>query len=417
MSSTNQLLAWIPNLDGSSSFVIVLALAFLGGLLTCLTPCVYPVIPLSVGQMSRWRVSGRRRTLLLSGLFAGSMAGAYTLLGLLAGFGNLLFGSWFSSPWIKLAAGGLIWLFAAGLLGVYRFRLPDSLVQWSAKDRGPGAWGALATGALAGVLSAGCTGPILAGILIYIGTNTGPAEGTAIMAAYSLGLALPFFFLGAIFSKIPRSGPWLVWAEAAAGFGLVAVGSWMVASSLEILGWHGLASLLWVGIGLGLAALVVWIGLSARRAMRPKWAALLTGLAAAGATLAFLRPAPPRDEAWHHVVSDAAFREAVASAKGRPVLLKFSADWCPDCQKVERTVYRRPDVREALQSSGVVLLHVDATKGAAALQETARALEVPGVPAVRLLDAAGKEVRSARLDGPYDRGDLLRVLQKAQRAR
>ncbi len=410
---------WSLNLTRGGSLLTSLAVAFVGGLLTCLTPCVYPVIPLSIGQMSRWRSSGRRRTIALSGLFSLSMAAVYTGLGLLAGFTNVLFGSWFASPLVKLGAGLLMWVFAAGLLGVYRFQVPSRILQWSAKDRGGGVLGASLGGALAGFLTAGCTGPILAGILTYISANATPIQGAGIMAAYSLGLALPFFILGAVLSRLPKAGSWIVWTEALVGFGLVAVGSWMVAGSMESMGLHVPGWFLWASALAVVAMGATWAFLSARHRLsgKPLTAAIIVGLAASAATLAWLAASPPLSNAgWRRVTTDREYEAAVLATQGKIRVVKFFADWCADCKKVDRLVFSRGSVKKFLADPDLALIRVDATKGADELEHTARSMGVGGVPALRVLAPDGHEIKTARLDGPYGVPELRQVLEKARKS-
>ena len=410
---------WSLTLPKDASLITTLGLAFAGGLLTCLTPCVYPVIPLSVGQMRRWQSSGRRRTIALSGLFALSMALVYTTLGLVAGLTNVLLGAWFASPWVKLSAGLLMWVFAAGLLGVYRFQLPSGLLGWSAKDRGGGALGAAAGGALAGFLTAGCTGPILAGILTYIGATASPLQGAAIMASYSVGLALPFFVLGAVLSRMPRAGSWLVWTEALVGFGLVGVGAWMVAGSLETMGLHVPGWFLWAGLSLTAGLATIWALLAAKHKLmgRPVMAALIVGLAATATTVAVLAAAPPVSHAgWTRVTTDEQYRAAVRASKGKIRVVKFFADWCADCKQVDRQVFADKSIRQLLSDPRLALIRVDATKGADELEATARSMGVGGVPALRILGPDGREIKEARLDGPYGPKQLRSALSAARRS-
>jgi thiol:disulfide interchange protein DsbD len=394
--------------------------AFLGGLLASLTPCVYPVIPLAVSVVGSWGEVGRRRAAFLSAMYAAGMTVTYAALGVVAGLTGVLFGSWSASPTFQFFFALLMWIFGAGMLGVYVFRLPAGLVDWAASVGGPGPLGSLLAGAVSGIMAAGCTGPALGGILVLIGATQDAGSAALLMICFSLGLSLPFFLLGAVLPRLPRPGRWLAWVETALGLILIGAGSYFAVKGFELLG-VGADERLAVGGGLlALLALGGW----ARRARSGAFggtriaAASLVAVMAVGATSAGLGVAAQKHPTgggveWIDVSSSGEFRKALAARPvDRPVIVDFHADWCADCKLVQRSVFRDPEVVR-LVNERFTPLRVDATAGADAVFEAAERYQVPGVPAVRFLDRDAGELADLRINGPFDRALFFRRLELA----
>ncbi len=394
--------------------------AFLGGLLASLTPCVYPVIPLAVSVVGSWGEVGRRRAVFLSAMYAAGMTMTYAALGVVAGLTGVFFGSWSASPAFQFFFALLMWIFGAGMLGVYVFRLPSGLVDWAASVGGPGPLGSLLAGAVSGIMAAGCTGPALGGILVLIGVTQDAGSAAVLMVCFALGLSLPFFLLGAVLPRLPRPGRWLAWVETALGLILIGAGSYFAIKGLELLGVRADATLAMAGGLLALLALGGWARLAHSGApgeARIATASLIA-LMAIGATSAGLGIAAQEQPAgggieWIEVKSSGEFREALAARPvDRPVIVDFHADWCADCKAIQRSVFRDPEVIRLLNER-FTPLRVDATAGADSVFETAERYQVPGVPAVRFLDRDGGELADLRINGPFDKTLFWRRLELA----
>ncbi|MEW6441551.1 MAG: cytochrome c biogenesis protein CcdA [bacterium] len=391
--------------------------AFLGGLLTALTPCVYPIIPLAVGFMGSWGHVGRRRAALLSGAYVLGMGSVFTSLGVAAGLSHSLFGSWSASATFQLLAAALLWFFAAGMLGVYAFRLPQSLTRWASRAGGPGPLGAVAAGAASGFLAAGCTGPVLGGILTYIGATQDLWSAALIMMSFSAGLGLPFFLLGTALPALPRPGRWLLWTEGAVGVLLLATGAYFAAQALHRMGARLEPEWLSVGVTLAVGGLGAWLWAAKTRRIpgRPAWARLVVLLMAGGMTLAatgLLASESAHSIAWVQVKSEPEFDRALrGSADGKPVIVDFHADWCPDCRVMESTVFADHALAGELREH-FVTVRVDATDDTDAVTPVARRFGVPGLPAVRFFSADGTERQDLRIDGPFHKERFLEHLNR-----
>jgi thiol:disulfide interchange protein DsbD len=353
-------------------------------------------------------------------LYAAGMTMTYAALGVVAGLTGVFFGSWSASPAFQFFFALLLWIFGAGMLGVYVFRLPAGLVDWAASVGGPGPLGSLLAGTVSGIMAAGCTGPALGGILVLIGATQDATSAALLMVCFSLGLSLPFFLLGAVLPRLPRPGRWLAWVETALGLVLIGAGSYFAIRGLELLGVGADAYLAMAGGLLALLALGGWAHLprsgasGATRIATAWWVALMAiGATSAGLGIAGQEQRAGGGVAWIEVKSSGEYRQALAARSAdRPVIVDFHADWCADCKAVQRSVFRDPEVVR-LVNERFTPLRVDATAGAATVSETAERYQVPGVPAVRFLDRDGAELADLRIDGPFDRDLFVGRLELA----
>lgn len=201
---------------------------FVAGLATSLTPCVYPMIPITAGILGAAGASGaagvvapsRRRTILLSLTYALGLALVYALLGVLAGLTGSLFGSISSSPWAYLLTGNLLLIFGLGMLGLFEVRVPQRVLQWvqglDAKSYG----GVFLLGASSGLVAAPCGAPVFAAVLTFVAATRSAVLGFLYLFVFSLGMSLLLVAVGTISglaTSLPKSGVWMVWIKRAAG--------------------------------------------------------------------------------------------------------------------------------------------------------------------------------------------------------
>lgn len=208
--------------------LLALVTLFGAGLLTSLTPCIYPMIPITAsiiagtarpGQ-SRWRTAGLTLTYVLG------LALFYALLGLLAGLSGSLFGSVSSSPWALLAVGNLLLLFALFMLEVFPVPMPRRLASLAAAQKGGSFGAAFLLGASSGVVAAPCGAPAFAVVLTWVAATQAGFMGFLYLFVFSLGMSALLVAVG-LFSGtlvfLPRSGAWMVWVKKGAGILMLAV--------------------------------------------------------------------------------------------------------------------------------------------------------------------------------------------------
>ncbi len=212
----------------SQSPLVALAALFGAGVLTSLTPCVYPLIPITASVIggtvqadsSRWRTAG------LTAAYVTGMALFYALIGLIAGLTGTLFGTVSASPWARLAIGNLLLVFALGMLEVFPIRVPQRLVAW-AGGLGGGSYPAVfLLGATSGVVAAPCGAPAFAVVLTWVAATQAGLMGFVYLFVFSLGMTTLLVVVG-LFSGtlalLPKSGTWMLWVKRVAGLIMLGV--------------------------------------------------------------------------------------------------------------------------------------------------------------------------------------------------
>lgn len=200
---------------------------FLAGLATSLTPCIYPMIPITAGILAGSQTPrrpgehdgwGRRAGLTLT--YALGLALLYATLGLLAGLTGSLFGTVSANPWARFAIGNLLLVFGLALLDVFPVEAPQRLVAWAGRFAGGSYAGVFAMGATSGLVAAPCGAPAFAAVLTWVGTTRSATLGFAYLFVFSLGmtalLVVVGLFAGSL-AALPRAGRWMVWIKRLAG--------------------------------------------------------------------------------------------------------------------------------------------------------------------------------------------------------
>ena len=213
--------------------LLAVSLLFGAGVLTSLTPCIYPMIPITAGiitgtageDASRGRVIGLTLTYVLG------LALLYALAGLLAGLTGSLFGTVGSSWWARLLIAALLFLFGLAMLDVVPVSAPQRLTEW-AGGLGAGSYPAVfLLGATSGLVAAPCGAPAFAAILTFVSTTQSASLGFLYLFAFSLGMTALLVVVG-IFSGslrvLPTAGPWMGWLKKGSGLVLLAMSAWYV---------------------------------------------------------------------------------------------------------------------------------------------------------------------------------------------
>lgn len=213
----------------SASPVTAVPALFVAGLLTSLTPCVYPMIPITaaiVGGSSVGVPPTRGRTVVLTLSYVLGLSVVYSTLGLFAGLSGTLFGSVSSNPWLYFGMANLLLIAALGMLDVIPVRLPSAIMQRAANaGEGGRIAGAATMGAVSGLVAAPCSAPVMAAVLTWVTTTKSAALGFIYLLAFSLGMCTLLVVVGlssGALATLPRAGSWMLWVKRA--FALLMVG-------------------------------------------------------------------------------------------------------------------------------------------------------------------------------------------------
>jgi cytochrome c-type biogenesis protein len=221
-----------PALEGSP--LIALGVAFVGGVLVSLTPCVYPVIPIIVGFVGGVREKSRFRAFLLSLLYVVGMALTFAALGAIVALAGR--GIWRPSAVLYIVVGNVIIVFALSLLGVFTIPLPGFLGGGASPRKG--LLGALVMGAASGLVTVPCTTAVLTGVLAVAAQRQSVVFGFLLLLCFALGLGVLLVLIGTfsgILAALPKPGRWMEVVEKAFGVGMIALGEYFLIKGGELL--------------------------------------------------------------------------------------------------------------------------------------------------------------------------------------
>jgi len=202
----------------TQSPLLALGTLFGAGVLTSLTPCIYPMIPITASVIvgTSGENASRGRVVGLTLTYVVGLAMFYAILGAIAGLSGTLFGTVSASPWARLAIGNLLLIFALGMFDVFPIRMPDKLTRW-ANNRGGGSYPAVfALGATSGIVAAPCGAPAFAVVLTWVAATQSGLMGFVYLFVFSIGMTALLVAVGlfsGLATKLPSSGPWMVWAK------------------------------------------------------------------------------------------------------------------------------------------------------------------------------------------------------------
>lgn len=201
---------------------------FVAGLVTSLTPCVYPMIPITAGILGGAGAEGRsrRRTALMSLTYALGLALVYATLGLVAGLTRTIFGTVSANPWAYFAAGNLLLVFGLAMLDVFTVSAPTRLLAWATRFGSGSYGGVFAMGATSGLVAAPCGAPAFGAVLTFVAGTGSAILGFTYLFVFSLGMTALLIVVGMFsgtLAALPRAGRWTLWIKRASGVLLLAM--------------------------------------------------------------------------------------------------------------------------------------------------------------------------------------------------
>ncbi|ATX01165.1 protein-disulfide reductase DsbD [Citrobacter freundii] len=394
--------------------------ALLIGIGIAFTPCVLPMYPLISGIVlgGKQRLS-TGRALLLTFIYVQGMALTYTALGLVVAAAGLQFQAALQHPYVLIGLAVIFTLLALSMFGLFTLQLPSSLqtrlTLMSNRQQGGSPGSVFAMGAIAGLICSPCTTAPLSAILLYIAQSGNMWLGGGTLYLYALGMGLPLMLITVFGNRLlPKSGPWMEHVKTAFGFVILALPVFL----LERIIGDEWGVRLWSLLGVAFFSWAFITSLQAKHAwMRIVQIVLLA------AALVSVRPLQdwafgvPHAQPQTHlnftpVASVDALNQALAQAKGKPVMLDLYADWCVACKEFEKYTFSNPQVQQALGDT--VLLQADVTANNAQDVALLKHLQVLGLPTILFFDAEGKEHPDARVTGFMDAATFSAHLRDRQ---
>ena len=395
-------------------------LVFAGGILTSLTPCVYPLIPITVSIFGANESAGLLKSFLLSVVYVIGIVVMYSILGVAVASTGAVFGQIMANPWVVGFISLILVTLGLSMFGVFEIRLPYAVQNRLNTVGGAGFAGAFAMGTVAGVIAAPCTGPALAVVLTYIATTGSLFLGFWLMFTYALGMGLLFIGIGTfsgLLSALPRSGGWMYVLENIFGVAIITMALYFLKDVFPVLQSFLQNSLPFFGIAGGLVLVGLWLGkLTQRfsgipgRVKFQKACGLL--LAVLGAYMfigGIQQPAGPHLD-W---VYDEAAGFEIAKREDKLVMLDFYASWCAACKELDHLTYADPAV--AARLADYVNVKLDFTRTSETTKALTKKYEIPGLPVVIFTDADGVPLK--RFTGFVDAEKMLGILDEIENGR
>ena len=227
----------------SASPATALPALFLAGVLTSLTPCIYPMIPITAaivgGQTVGDGARPRWRPVLLTLAYVLGLSLVYSALGLVAGLTGTMFGTVSTNPWLYLAMANVLVLAGLAMLDVIPVRLPAGLVQRAATaGTGGRMTGAFVMGAMSGLVAAPCSAPVMAAVLTWVTRTHSALLGFTYLFVFSLGMCALLVAVGlsaGALGRLPRAGAWMVWVKRVFALVMLIVAEWYLVQMGKLL--------------------------------------------------------------------------------------------------------------------------------------------------------------------------------------
>jgi thiol:disulfide interchange protein DsbD len=381
-----------------SGLLLSLLLVFLAGMGASLTPCVFPMIPITMAIIGA-KGGGKARGFALSSMLVLGMAVTYTSLGVLAAKSGAVFGAVAQKPAFLIPMALLFAVFSLSLFGAFEIALPPSLamkLQGDGSRKGFG--GAFIMGLVLGPLSAPCVGPVIGAVLVGIAQQGDVWLGALQLFVFALGMGVLFLVVGTFSAALPKSGDWLTRFKQ--GMGLVVLGFAVWTVRLVVPEWanftmwtvvtlvgaaifgafevaEGLVGQLRKGLAILMLALGILLGLRAVETflqveLLPKSGSVAVTEAHSG---------------WMEQDLEGAL--AKAKVERKLVLVDIYADWCAQCKELDEKTWPDAGVKQWMAQNAVAIrIDTDAKR-----KDLATTLQIRSYPTVILLDAEGKELR------------------------
>jgi thiol:disulfide interchange protein DsbD len=385
---------------------------FVGGIALNLTPCVYPLIPITVSYFGGRSGQGQGRLLLHGFFYIGGLSLTNSILGVIAALTGGLMGAMLQNPIVLIIVAAILMFFATSLLGFWELRLPEGLNRMASKSY-IGYFGTLFMGLTLGLVAAPCIGPFVLGLLTWVASMGSPWLGFLIFFTLSLGLGLPLFLL-AIFSgkieKLPRSGEWMLWVRKLMGWVLVGMAAHFIRPLLP----ESWGIILLAGVAFFAGLHLGWLDKTKAAFKSFNW--LKAGAGLAGIILATLLIGSwvfrGPGVTWQPY-SDQTLEEARLGKK--PVIIDFYATWCTPCRELEDVTFHDPAVvNEA--AGHFVMIKVDLTQSGNPLYEALlKQYVVKGVPTIVFLNLQSKELGDLRLVDYLPPDQFLKRMAEAKK--
>ena len=388
---------------------------FIGGILTSLTPCVYPLVPITVSVFGAGKDTSRRKSFLLSISYVFGMAVMYSILGVIVASTGSVFGTIMANPIAMGLVCTILIILGLSMLGLFDLQLPMSIQNRLNAVGGSGFGGAFIMGTVAGVIAAPCTGPALGAVLSYVATTNNITLGFFLMLTYALGMGLLFIVIGtfsSILGSLPKSGGWMYVLENIFGVAIIAISLFYLKNIWPPLNLLLRNSVEFLAIGLIFIINGIQIGKFTKRFkdlrglsyLQKAFGVLIAIIGFYVVAGGFINGGFQFKEALRshdnepkvNWITDESEGFLIAKQKQKHVMIDFYADWCSACKELDHRTFSQPEVVERLND--FVTIKLDFTNPKDPRIKTLKAkYQVSGLPVVAFFDSNGRELEQKRI--------------------
>ena len=396
----------ISNMLENNGLFLGLLFVFIGGLALNLTPCVYPLIPITIGFFGGQSEGKTIRLFGMGLLFVVGMAVTYSVIGVVTALSGAVFGSLLQNPIVIIIIALIFLILSLSMFGLYEFQLPNSWVAKAGGAKG-GFYGAFFMGLTMGIVAAPCIGPFVLGLVTYVAAKADPYLGFLMFFVLALGLGFPYLLL-AIFSgkikKLPRAGEWMDGVKHIFGFILIGMALYFIVPLLPK-SFSGYVLPIFMIITAVYLLVFDKLGNSVKgfKNFKIVFSILLMALAVYN-----LLPSADNNSIDWQEYSESKLSDSIGQT---PVIIDFYADWCIPCKELDAITFSDAKVIE--ESRKFLSLKADMTKSLSPEVESLRnKFKIVGVPTVLILDSNGNEIN--RITGFVNAEEFINIIKSIQ---
>ncbi|MEN8192993.1 MAG: protein-disulfide reductase DsbD [Bacteroidota bacterium] len=389
----------------SSGLLLSLIFVFLGGLALNLTPCVYPLIPITIGYFGGQSEGKTGKLFILGILYVLGMALTYSVVGVITSLSGAVFGTLLQNPIVIILVAAIFVILALSMFGMYEIKMPDSMVAKAGGARS-GAFGAFFMGLTMGIVAAPCIGPFVLGLVTYVAAKGDVFYGFIMFFFLAVGLGTPYLFL-AIFSgrikSLPRAGFWMEGVRNIFGFILIAMAIYFLDPLLPKI----LSKYLLPVFMIGSAIYLLFIDKLANDVKGYRIFKTLFSILMIAAAAWMLWPVEKNAPNWEKYSTES-YEAALNNDK---IIIDFYADWCIPCKEFDALTFSDAEVIDAL--SQFRSYKVDMTKTMSDETTSIREkFKIIGMPTILLIDSKGEEIH--RITGFLNAEELLKLISDVE---
>jgi thiol:disulfide interchange protein DsbD len=382
----------------NSGLFLSLIFIFIAGLALNLTPCVYPLIPITIGYFGGQSEGKTSRLVMLGILYMLGMALTYSVVGVITSLSGAVFGSLLQNPIVIIIIALLFVTLALSQFGVYEFKLPDSWVMKAGGAKG-GGFGAFFMGLTMGIVAAPCIGPFVLGLVTYVAAKGDPLYGFLMFFVLALGLGFPYLLL-AIFSgkikSLPRAGLWMEGVKHIFGFLLIGMAFYFLDPILP----KAIQGYTLPIFGIIAAIILLFVDKTANDAKGFRMFKTIFSVIILAISIYALIPSENLEPEWKTFSID---NYETSLNNNERMVIDFYADWCIPCKELDALTFS--DQRVLNEFERFTVYKVDMTKNDDTNEQLRKRFNVIGMPTVLIIDSKGNEIK--RLTGFVNADEFL----------